>query len=114
MRTLASISLVLAGAAWALAALGTPVAAQAANLVATAAPAAKAETTEGEVRKVDKDNRKITLRHGAIKNIDMPPMTMAFVAQSAMLGKVKVGDKVRFTAAMPGGVLTLTSLEVQK
>lgn len=97
-------------------ALVAPVQAQAASpaAAAPAAAAAKAEPSEGEVRKVDRDNRKITLKHGAIKNIDMPPMTMAFVAEPAMLDKVKVGDEVRFTASMPGGKLTLPSIEVQK
>lgn len=84
-----------------------------------AAPAAStgaakpAEFSEGEVRKVDMDSRKITLKHGPLKNLDMPAMTMAFqVADMAMLGKVKVGDKVRFVAANPGGKLTLTDIQV--
>ena len=84
-----------------------------------AAPAAKAaapkgaEMSEGEVRKVDTESRKITLKHGPLKNLDMPPMTMAFqVTDRAMLDKVKVGDKVRFVAANPGGKLTLTDIRL--
>ena len=69
--------------------------------------------SEGEVRKVDAASRKITLKHGPLKNLDMPPMTMAFqVTDMAMLDKVKVGDKVRFVAANPGGKLTLTDLRL--
>jgi Cu(I)/Ag(I) efflux system protein CusF len=86
-----------------------------------AAPAAKtvaanaAEPSEGEVRKVDQAGKKITLKHGPLKNLDMPPMTMVFnVADPALLGKVKVGDKVRFVAANPGGKLTITEIETIK
>jgi Cu/Ag efflux protein CusF len=70
--------------------------------------------TEGEVRKVDKESRKITLKHGAIKNIDMPPMTMVFQADASMVEKVKVGDKVRFTATESSGKLILTQLQLAK
>ena len=71
------------------------------------------EMSDGEVRKVDMESRKITLKHGPLKNLDMPPMTMAFqVTDMAMLDKVKVGDKVRFVAANPGGKLTLTDLRL--
>ena len=60
---------------------------------------AQAATTEAEVRKVDKSTGKITLKHGEIRNLDMPPMTMVFgVTDKALLDKVKAGDKVRFTA----------------
>lgn len=70
-----------------------------------------AEMSEGEVRKVDKENRKITLRHGPIKNLDMPAMTMVFgVAEPAVLDKVKPGDKVRFRASNEAGKLTVAEL----
>jgi Cu(I)/Ag(I) efflux system protein CusF len=104
----------VAGALCALAALATPAVAQSAATRVAAAPASKVEMTEGEVRKVDKENRRITLKHGAIKNIDMPPMTMAFQAEASMLDKVKVGDKVRFTATDSGGRLTLTDIQKVK
>ena len=70
---------------------------------------------DGEVRKVDKENRKITLRHGEIKSLDMPGMTMVFqVKDPAMLEKVKAGDKVRFAAAKSDGALVVTSIELTK
>ncbi|QHE75842.1 copper-binding protein [Hydrogenophaga sp. PBL-H3] len=69
-------------------------------------------TTEGEVRKVDSAAGKITLKHGEIKNLDMPPMTMVFQANDpALLGKVKAGDKVRFTAMQVNGAYTVMSIE---
>jgi Cu(I)/Ag(I) efflux system periplasmic protein CusF len=73
------------------------------------------EMTEAEVRKVDKDNKKITLKHGAIKNLDMPPMTMVFgVSDATLLDKVKAGDKVRFKATGDGGKYTVTELQQAK
>jgi Cu/Ag efflux protein CusF len=79
------------------------------------AQTSSAEMSEGEVRKIDKENKKITLKHGPLKNLDMPPMTMAFeVNDPALLGKVKVGDKVRFVAANPGGRLTVTAIQPAK
>jgi len=75
-------------------------------------PAKAGEMTEGEVRKIDKEGKKITLKHGPIKNLDMPAMTMVFVAaEPALLEKVKVGDKVRFAATNPGGKLTVTDIQ---
>ena len=67
---------------------------------------------DGEVRKIDKEQNKITLKHGEIKNLDMPPMTMVFrVKEAALLDQVKEGDKIRFTADRVGGQFTVTSIE---
>ncbi len=86
-----------------------------ATAVKVAANAAKADMTEGEVRKIDKEGKRITIKHGEIKNLDMPAMTMVFQASNpAMLDKVKVGDKIRFVAANPGGKLTVTAIEPAK
>lgn len=71
--------------------------------------------SEGEVRKVDKDAKKITIKHGPLQNLDMPPMTMVFqVKDPAMLDQVKAGDKVRFEAQMVGSALTVTKIEPMK
>lgn len=79
------------------------------------APAAKAEsgTGAGEVRRIAKDQNKVTLRHGEIKTLDMPAMTMVFtVRDGALLDKVKVGDKVQFTVEKtPEGVFLVTALQ---
>jgi len=72
---------------------------------------AQPPTTEGEVKKIDKAQGKITLQHGEIKNLDMPPMTMVFrVSDAKMLDSVAVGDKVRFVADKVGGNYTVTTL----
>jgi Cu/Ag efflux protein CusF len=65
--------------------------------------------TQGEVRKVDKDARKITIQHEAILNVDMPAMTMAFaVKDPAMLDAVRKGDKVEFRVEKIGDIYTVT------
>ena len=80
-----------------------------------AATAPAADMSEGEVRKVDKDAKKITLQHGAIKNLAMPAMTMVFaVKDAAILNQVKPGDKVRFKAIDDGGKLTVVEIEAAK
>jgi Cu/Ag efflux protein CusF len=69
--------------------------------------------TAGEVRKVDAAQRKITLKHGEIKNLDLPAMSMAFAVHDAsLLTRVQPGDKVRFTAEKIKGAYTLTAIEV--
>lgn len=71
--------------------------------------------TEGEVRKVDKEAGKITLKHGEIKNLDMPGMTMVFqVKDPAMLEAVKAGDQVSFTVDKINGAYTVLSIEPRK
>ena len=66
---------------------------------------------DGEVRKIDLGAKKITLKHGEIKNLDMPPMTMVFqVNDPAMLDKVKVGDKVKFTVEDKNGAMTVLTI----
>ena len=78
----------------------------------TEASAKAASLTEGEVRKVDKEARKITIRHGAIANLDMPPMTMVFqVSDVSFLDRVKSGDKIRFVAEKREGAFTVTRIE---
>jgi Cu(I)/Ag(I) efflux system periplasmic protein CusF len=76
---------------------------------------AHAQSTDAEVLKIDKAQQKITLKHGEIKNLDMPPMTMVFRAQdAAMLDAVKVGDKVKFDADKVGGQYTVVKLAPTK
>ena len=77
-----------------------------------AATAPAATLTEGEVRKIDKAQGKITLKHGEIKNLDMPGMTMVFrVSDAALLDRVQEGDKVGFSADKVGGQFTVTGID---
>src|SRR5262245_54774014 len=74
------------------------------------------QLVEGEVRKVDKDAKKLTIRHGPLPQLDMPtPMTMVYqVKDPALLEKVKAGDKVQFAAEKTGGAYTVTRIEPAK
>ncbi|HMN94617.1 MAG TPA: copper-binding protein [Hydrogenophaga sp.] len=77
-------------------------------------PAASAELpwAEAEIRRVDLAAGKLSLRHGEIKNLEMPPMTMVFTVQdkSSMEG-LKAGDRIRFTADQVQGTYTVLKLE---
>lgn len=90
-------------------------------LAQTAAPATSTQAaapasddwTSGEVRRVDAANQRLSLRHGEIKNLNMPAMSMVFgVRDAALLQGLKAGDKVRFVVIDEGGgKLTITALE---
>jgi Cu(I)/Ag(I) efflux system periplasmic protein CusF len=74
-------------------------------------PAAEADMADGEVRKVDKSTGRVTLRHGAIKHMDMPPMTMAFeVKDKSLLDTLKAGDKVKFKLINDNGKMIITEM----
>ena len=80
--------------------------------VAGQVAATSSEMAVGEVRKVDKESKKITIKHGEIKSLDMPPMTMVFQVKDAlMLDQVKTGDKVKFSAEKSGGAIVITKIE---
>ncbi len=77
--------------------------------------AAKADMTDGEIRKVDLKAKKVTIKHGVIKNLDMPGMTMVFgVKDAALLSKVKAGDKVKFSAEKSGSSIVVTDIQPSK
>jgi Cu/Ag efflux protein CusF len=80
------------------------------------APAIAAEpSVSGEVTKIDESAGKITIKHGAIKNLDMEPMTMVFrVKEPAMLKEVKPGDKIKFEADRVNGAITVIEMKLAK
>jgi len=76
---------------------------------------ALAEPVDGEVRKIDADSGKITLKHAEIKSLDMPAMQMAYrVSNPAWLKSLAVGDKVTFSAEKVNGQFTVTAIEPRK
>jgi Cu/Ag efflux protein CusF len=80
-----------------------------------AAPTSGSELTAAEVRKVDKQNKKVTLKHDEIKSLDMPAMTMVYqVADPSALNKLQPGDKVRFRAVHEAGKYTVTEIQPVK
>jgi Cu(I)/Ag(I) efflux system protein CusF len=79
------------------------------------AQAQSAALADGEVRKVDRAAKKITIKHGPIQSLDMPAMTMVYrVKDAKLLTQVKAGDKIKFTAEKIGDNYTLTTLEPAK
>ncbi len=81
---------------------------------ATLSITAFAQPTDGEVKKIDKAQGKVTLKHGEIKNLDMPAMTMVFrVKDAKMLDGLAEGAKVRFAAEKIDGQYTVTDIKAQ-
>lgn len=80
-----------------------------------AAAASAVDMADGEIRKVDKDAKKLTIKHGEIKNLDMPAMTMVFhVKAVALLDNLKAGDKVRFKVVDEAGKYTVVEIQAAK
>ena len=79
---------------------------------AAASTAPQAELSEGEITRWDPRTLRLTLKHGEIKNLEMPPMTMVFrVADASVVGDLKPGDKVRFRAEQVSGVYHVQRIE---
>jgi Cu(I)/Ag(I) efflux system protein CusF len=73
------------------------------------------DITNGEIRKIDKDAGKVTIKHGEIRNLEMPAMTMAFpVKEKALLDKVQVGDKIKFKVINENGKMVVTEIHPGK
>ncbi len=82
------------------------------SISTTTATVSTPEMAEAEVRKVDKEAKKVTLKHGPIKSLDMPSMTMVFqVKDPALLDKLVAGDKVKISAEQQQGAYVLTGIE---
>lgn len=79
------------------------------GITASLAPPAM---TDGEVRRIDKETGKITIKHGEIKHMEMPGMTMIFVVKDkALLDRTSVGAKIQFMVTNENGQLTITDLQ---
>ena len=86
-----------------------------AQSASASASAAGDQLVFGEIRKFDPDTGKITIKHGEIKNLDMPAMTMVFHSKDkAMLAKLKANDKIKFKASNENGKMTASEIEPDK
>lgn len=104
-RFLATVSLALAAAFGGAAVAATDAA------PAAASASASAGLTAGEIKKIDATQGKVTIKHEAIRNLDMPAMTMVFrVASPDLLAKAQVGDKVQFRAESNAGAMVVTEM----
>ena len=90
------------------------------SLVATLAAAAllatvPARAADGEVRKIDRSQAKITISHGEIKNLDMPAMTMIYRARPpTLLDGLAVGDRIQFNVDKVDGQYVVTAIEKKR
>ena len=106
MKRLITIAALVIASTWSFASGATT------HTSAEAHAAHHSTLAEGEVRRVDAEAKKLTIRHGPIANLDMPAMTMVFqVRDSALLQHVKAGDKIRFAADKIDGAYVLTQVE---
>ncbi|MDG3066251.1 copper-binding protein [Thauera mechernichensis] len=120
--TRTSIATLAAGAIIALWLASAPVQAQqghdahhghGAPAAAKDADAAQFAPSEGEVKRLDKAGKRVTIAHGPLENLGMPPMTMAFeVEDAAVVDALKVGDRIRFIAGKEGRRYTARDVEV--
>lgn len=95
--------------------LSLPAFAQSDNHAGHMAASREAPLTEGQVKKVDKAAGELVIQHGQLDSIGMPAMTMAFgVADKAWLGKLKVGDRIRFAAEIKSGNAIVSRYEMAK
>lgn len=82
-----------------------------AMLAGAAAIAAPTGPVQGEVRRIDAAAGKVTLKHGPIRELELPAMTLVYVVQDPkLLGSLKAGDKVRFTADKVDGRYTVLTI----
>jgi Cu(I)/Ag(I) efflux system periplasmic protein CusF len=89
-----------------------PLGAMAQSAMAGAGKTVMQDPAEGEVRKIDRDAKKITLKHGPINNLRMPGMTMVFLVKDLnLLDGLAAGDKVMFTVEVQQGAMVITGLE---
>lgn len=96
-------------------AIHTVAAATFAAILSISAVNAQSNAVQGEVRKIDEAAGKITLKHGPIKNLDMPGMTMVFqVRDATLLDNLAAGDKIKFTAEQQQGAYVVTGVEKAK
>ena len=111
-----NLKLVLSTTALAISALtGNPVFAQMNMDHGKMGMAAAPGMTDGEVRKIDKDAGKITIKHGEIKHMEMPGMTMVFVVKDkALLDKTAIGAKIQFMVMSESGQMVVTDIQPTK
>lgn len=110
-----ALSLALVLAAVPAAAQTDPHAGHAGHSMPAAGKEGAGELSEGTVRKVDAAAGQLTIAHGTLKNLGMPPMTMVFKAKdAAMLKGLKEGDAIRFVAEQSGNDYVVTRLQAKK
>ena len=66
-----------------------------------------------DVSKIDLETGKVTIKHGEIKHMDMPGMTMVFTAKDkSLLTSIKPGEKIKFMVINEGGKMIVTDIQL--
>lgn len=92
--------------------LKTPLRVSVGVLFVLFASAAQAQWANGEIRRIDAQNLRLTIKHGEIKALDMPPMTMVFyVKDPGLLQGLAVQDTIEFQATLEGTKYYLTGVK---
>lgn len=81
------------------------------GMSAPPASSAQVANAEGAVKAIDREKHSVTIAHGAVPEVQWPPMTMAFSATDDQMNGLQVGDKVAFSFAQPGGKATIVSIK---
>ncbi|MES2188527.1 MAG: copper-binding protein [Pseudomonadota bacterium] len=115
MKSTLKISLATLLASLSMSGIALAASDNASSMTATTASAASVKLTAGEVRKVDLEQGKLTIKHEALENLDMPGMTMVFKASDAkLLQNVKQGDKILFRVEKTDAGFMIVRLEQAK
>lgn len=72
---------------------------------------AQQASASGEVRRVDAQAGKITIKHGAISDLGLPAITLVYHADPALLKGIKPGDKITFTAKREAEKYVVTEIK---
>jgi Cu(I)/Ag(I) efflux system protein CusF len=81
------------------------------SLVLVSFPSFANEWAKGEIRRIDIENKKVTIKHEEIKSLDMPPMSMVFyVENSETIKGIKPGDQIEFIADQKGTKIFLKQI----
>jgi Cu(I)/Ag(I) efflux system protein CusF len=78
------------------------------------APAAGQKSSKGTglIQQIDRDKGVITIKHGPLQGLNMPPMTMSFlVKDKAMLSSLQPLQKVEFELTFDGRQYLITSIK---
>ena len=78
--------------------------------VYSVAAVAQEASGSGEVRRVDPAAGKITIKQGAIADLQLPAMTLVYRADPALLKDIKPGDKISFSAKRDGDRYVVTKI----
>lgn len=64
----------------------------------------------GEVRRVDVDGGKITIKHGAIEALQLPAMALVYRASPDLIRDIQPGDKITFVAKRDGDIYVVIKI----